>query len=185
MMKATRRSQILTWLTALSLLVSPCAGLLVGNHAQAAPRRDSAREQKVSPSFTLQGGRSSDERLQVILQLRDRMSGQLNALLNRNGNHVRSEFRNFNSLAVELPASAIDELASFDEVDYASEDSEVRSFGELSMTTGADAARFQTAYTEGLTRSTAQASASPFSIPASTTTTTRSPTRAAARCASS
>src|SRR5206468_5102635 len=64
--------------------------------------------------------------------------------LRRNGIRVRQVFRNFEARAIELPASVVEELAAFDEVSYISEDSEVKTLGHVSATTGADAVRQQT-----------------------------------------
>ena len=71
----------------------------------------------------------------------------LSALLKRNGVRVKAQFRNFGSLAVELPASVVEELASFEEVDFLSQDAKVHAQGHLSLTTGADAVRQQTTAT--------------------------------------
>jgi len=59
-------------------------------------------------SSDLRGKSASGEVVKVILQLNDKPSGPLNALLNRSGVHVRAAFKNFNSLAVELPAGVVD-----------------------------------------------------------------------------
>ncbi|HLL99896.1 MAG TPA: S8 family serine peptidase, partial [Pyrinomonadaceae bacterium] len=90
---------------------------------------------------------SNNNVVRVILQLSEPPRGQLNALLNRNGIHVRANFRNLNSMVVELPAGVVDELASFSEVSFVSLDSKTEAFGHISATTGTDAVRAQTTST--------------------------------------
>jgi serine protease AprX len=88
-----------------------------------------------------------DERVEVIIQHEGKLSGQLNALLNRNGVHVRARFRNFDSMKVELPASVVEELEAYDEIKFVSPDSEISSLGTTSHiehTTGTDLVRAQT-----------------------------------------
>jgi subtilisin family serine protease len=88
--------------------------------------------------------RGDDGRARVILQLDEKPTGLLNAFLNRNGIHVRANFDNLNALVVELPVSALEELASFQEVSYVSADREVTSLGgHLSVEVGAEAVRSQ------------------------------------------
>ncbi|HYO91444.1 MAG TPA: S8 family serine peptidase, partial [Pyrinomonadaceae bacterium] len=85
----------------------------------------------------------------MILQFSGKPSGRLNALLNRNDVHVRAHFENFNVSAVELPASVVQELASFSEVSYVSFDREVDSLGHVETTTGALATRTQQSNLDG------------------------------------
>src|SRR4028118_2299436 len=60
--------------------------------------------EKVSPDLRdkINFAQSADDTVSVILQFNDKPSGQLNALLNRNGVHVRAHYQSFNSIAVEL-----------------------------------------------------------------------------------
>ena len=87
---------------------------------------------------------SANDQVSVILQLNGQKSPRLQALLKRNGIRLKKEFSNFNSSAVELPASVVDELASHGEVDSITEDDEVMALGHISSTTGADDVRAQT-----------------------------------------
>ncbi|HEX8183383.1 MAG TPA: S8 family serine peptidase, partial [Blastocatellia bacterium] len=87
------------------------------------------------------GLRSKEQRVKVIVQLKERPRGQLNALLNRAGVHVTSEFENFNSQVIELPAGDLQELASYPEVSYISPDRDVQMLGHIESTTGAIAMR--------------------------------------------
>jgi len=102
-----------------------------------------AKADKVAADLRGRVSASSAETVSVILQLNGPVSGRLNALLNRNGIHVKKVFKNFNSSAVELPVSLVDELASFDEVQFVSLDEQISSMGHVSSTTGADDVRTQ------------------------------------------
>ncbi|HEV2861980.1 MAG TPA: S8 family serine peptidase [Pyrinomonadaceae bacterium] len=89
--------------------------------------------------------KGDDGKVQVILQLAEKPKGLLNAFLNGNGVHVNAKFKNLNALAVELPVSALEELAAFPEVSYVSADREVTSLGgNLAVEVGAEAVRQQT-----------------------------------------
>ncbi|HAF16167.1 MAG TPA: hypothetical protein DCK99_21220, partial [Blastocatellia bacterium] len=89
--KRNKRSIAITWLTCLSLVLSLCAGVLVIDRAQAAPKEpaESARgrlKDRVASDLRQQmrknGGRDT---LKVIVQLNDEMSQPLKALLHGNG----------------------------------------------------------------------------------------------------
>src|SRR5688500_13778843 len=134
-----------------SLVLSLCLGIVIADcplvewRAAAAPGGKPQHAQganKVSPE--LHGKNASGARVRVILQLDGKPSGQLNALLNRNGVHVRAAFRNFNAQLVELPENLVEQLAAFPEVNYVSVDRETQPLGHVSLTTGTDAARRQT-----------------------------------------
>src|SRR5207245_9644767 len=110
---------------------------------------DSQSDNKVGPELLakLYAARSG-ETIPVILQLNAKPTGQLNALLNRNGIHVKRYFDQFNSYAVELPASVVDELALYDEVEFLSHDAPVAALGgHIANTTGANLVLQQTNYT--------------------------------------
>jgi subtilisin family serine protease len=155
------KTKLLTLLTCFALLLPLCgAGLLPGGGAQAASgkgrggdeadarapfNRDKVshvlRERKAGGK----SGKGGDEaKVQVILRLGGRMSGGLSALLGRSGVRVRQELKNLGMAAVELPESAVEELASFEEVSFVSDDAETEVLGHVSKTTGADAAAAQT-----------------------------------------
>ncbi len=112
------------------------------------PTSSAGNQQRVKVSSALreqaQDAKTGQDKIATILQLNGQPSRGLNALLNRNGVRVKAQFRNFSSLAVELPVSAVEELASFKEVNFLSQDAKVQAQGHLSLTTGADAVRQQT-----------------------------------------
>jgi subtilisin family serine protease len=86
----------------------------------------------------------------VVLQLDSPPSGQLNALLERNGVHVRGNFTDLGMIAADLPAGVLDELANYPEVNFVSQDSPMHSFGYVTSTTGADAVRTESTTNGGL-----------------------------------
>src|SRR2546425_7289627 len=144
-MKVMKHCRAIAWLTSFALAISLSRGILIAERASAAPQGGGKKASKVSSDLN---GRKGGETVKVILQLRGKMSGQLNALLSRTDIHVKSSFKNFNAQAIEMPASTVDEIAAFDEVSYISEDRETMAMGHLSLTTGADAVRTQTATTK-------------------------------------
>jgi serine protease AprX len=112
--------------------------------AKSEGRNRSARgHRKVAQDLKEHSRRAPQQEVQkVILQLNDRISPELRALLRSTGVNVRKQFFNFNTLAVELPAYVVDSLESFPEVEFVSVDSEVRSFGgHVASTSGADNVR--------------------------------------------
>ena len=140
-MKRNKRSITLTWLTCLSLVLSLCAGFILDVGAKAAPQsHSSSNRDKIGRDLRDEMGKhGGGDVVKVIVQLNGRISGPLNALLKGNGVKVKKNFVNFNTLAIELPASVVASLASFPEVAFVSVDSDVRSFGgHVSRTTGAD-----------------------------------------------
>ncbi|HEX8145155.1 MAG TPA: hypothetical protein VF553_21495, partial [Pyrinomonadaceae bacterium] len=144
-MKNLRRAPVAACPTALILIAVLCMGITLSEVAgQAQSNQSSASHtHKLSSDLAgrISGAKSGADRLDCILQLNAKPSGRLNALLNRNGVRLRAHFSAFNSYAIDLPASAVAELASFGEVEYVSLNSRVESFGHISTTTGADAVR--------------------------------------------
>ena len=156
-MKPVRRSLIVVWLTAFSLALSLCPGILLETKVSAAanggsnPGSDNSaklanKESKVSSDLRqkLRGARSNVATVRVILQFNEQVSLQLNGFLGRYGIHVNRHFHNLNMRVVELPQSVIDVLADFPQVSFISLDQEVRSFGHVTATSGADDVRTQT-----------------------------------------
>ncbi|HEX8292988.1 MAG TPA: S8 family serine peptidase, partial [Pyrinomonadaceae bacterium] len=153
------KMKILTLLTCCALLLPLCgAGLLPGGRAQAvgegkgveeSPERAPFNRDKVSRALRERAGRGGRGQgggatEQVVVRLEGKMSGGLNSLLSRHGAHVRRELKGLGMAVVELPLSAVDELASFEEVSFVSADAETEVLGHVSKTTGTDAAAAQT-----------------------------------------
>jgi subtilisin family serine protease len=91
-----KRSPLVTSLTIFSLLLTLCYGIMVTDRARAASGSKSGhggsdKSAKISPDLSADGGDAS--LVKVILQLSSKPSGQLNALLNRNGVHIRAHFQ--------------------------------------------------------------------------------------------
>ncbi|MGB8508065.1 MAG: S8 family serine peptidase [Pyrinomonadaceae bacterium] len=136
--------------TAFALIVSLCLGLMLANfrvmHTSVHAAKNDAgdrRERKLSTALRRHKG-SNDRLVRVILQLNDKPSAQLKALLRRNGIRVHALLQNLNSQVVELPVGVVDELADFDEADFISVDNEVQTLGHVTSTTGTEAVRTQT-----------------------------------------
>src|SRR6185369_7885934 len=96
-----------------------------------------SKDEKLSETLRgrLKSTSSSDnEIVQVILQLNSSSSGRLNGLLQRNGIHLKNDFKELRSMVVELPLSVLDELAQFDEVEFISPDRELHLLGHVERT---------------------------------------------------
>src|SRR5712691_3694989 len=141
-MKHTKSVAKCTSLLVLVALLATTLAVPAGAQS-AAPQ--SSRASKIAPDLRelVRSGSATNDRVSVILQFTGSEDGPLNSLLNRNGVHVKNRFQSFNSLAVELPAEVVDELASYPEVTYISTDSKVEAHGHLTATTGADLIRTQ------------------------------------------
>ena len=140
-MKSTKQRTVMSWLTALSLFASLTGGIIVVDSRRALAEKPSKKADKVSSFLREQmRGKKTGESVKAILQLDGQMSGQLNALLRRNGVH---HLRNLNTLTLDLSADIIEQLAGFSEVSYVSFDAEVKSFGHVTETTGTEAVRTQ------------------------------------------
>jgi len=136
-----RFKNLVTNLPALALILVACA-LATGGRAMRRPQAANAqRADKVSPELRQFVRAAGAETVGVIIQLSAAPTGQLNALLQRNGVHVRGRFANLDAVAAELPSSVVNELAAFEEVESVTRDREVESSGHVTATTGADAVR--------------------------------------------
>src|SRR6185295_4262174 len=134
----------LIWLSGFLLLVSVVA-FTVTNRASA--KSDNHRHNKIAPDLQESVSKHKSDRresINVIIQLDAPMSGELNGFLNRNGVHLKQNFRHLDSLLVEMPGGSLDELANFDEVAYVTPDREAQADGHVSQTTGAAARRTTT-----------------------------------------
>src|SRR5215813_1370773 len=153
-MKSRRQSRTLTWLVACSLALSLLGGILLDDRAQASSNRGSntgrdngkaanSSFDKVTPDLRAQmiASRKSrgDDYVDIILQLNDRPSGRLNALLRSNGIKINKEYLKLDSISLQVPQSLVDAIASFPEVAFLSYDGWVRPLGgHVSETTGAN-----------------------------------------------
>lgn len=147
-MKILQRSPLVTWLTTFSLLLSLTASMLLGApravHAGNYNHGNRDRAHRMASDLRQRSKKRKNEVVKVIVQIEGAMSDELRQFLRGNGVRVKKEFRNFNTQAIELPASALDELSNFSEVRYLSTDSEIMLLGgHLATTTGTDHVRQQ------------------------------------------
>jgi hypothetical protein len=77
----------------------------------------------------------------VIVQLNDKANLSFEADVAKKSGQLKATLRQFNARVVDLPAKVVDELASRPDVDFISLDRQNISFGHISTTTGAEAAR--------------------------------------------
>src|SRR5215216_547440 len=73
-----------------------------------------SKGEKISETLRERAAKGDDEIVQVILQFNAAPTGRLNALLQRNGVRVKGDFKEFNSVVVELPSSVVAQLSEFD-----------------------------------------------------------------------
>src|SRR5215470_8884352 len=135
-MKRTSPFRRILWLASFFWLVSVVT-LTVTNRTGA--KSDQRQHNKIAPDLEKSlDDRKRDSRdfINVIVQLDSPMSGELNGFLNRNGVHLKANFKHLGSLLVELPGSSLDELTKFEEVVYVTPDRETRADGHVSQTTG-------------------------------------------------
>src|SRR5262245_27504024 len=121
-MTITRRP-ILSWLIACSLVVSQLGGILLDDRASAAGQggdrgSNGFRQFRADKIDKIAGNlrdsvrsarkRNREETVPVIIRLNGNMSGSLRQFLRGNGVRVKKQFVSFNTLAVDLPSSAVD-----------------------------------------------------------------------------
>ena len=144
-------SRLLKQLTALALLVSLCSTfLLFDARTVRASGGSSNPASKVSPELRqlIQSGQGN-ARVKVIVQTNSSptggglLGGLLGVLLQTVGGVVEGVLSALNIILVDIPANSVDSLAANPGVTYISLDAQVRSFGHVTNTTGAEQSRAQ------------------------------------------
>jgi subtilisin family serine protease len=102
------------------------------------------RGEKISPDLR---GSAAKGRVNVILQVDDVRSANLNDLFARYGVKVTARMARLGTVKAEMPVKALEELAASREVRHMSSDRQVKALGHVTATTGADAVRTQTTHT--------------------------------------
>src|SRR6185295_16382525 len=99
---------------------------------------------KIAPDMReLMQSASANGRVSAILQVDDVRSGQLKSLLKRHGVEVDASMSQLGVLKVQIPVSAVDELAASGLTNYISPDVTLESFGHVTTTTGTELVRVQ------------------------------------------
>src|SRR5262249_13536591 len=83
----------------------------------------------------------SAKRVDVVIQTADTQNTALLQLLSESGAKIKSVQNQLGSIVIEAPVSVVEQLANNSSTSFLSLDREVRSQGQLSLTTGADAVR--------------------------------------------
>src|SRR6267378_555406 len=131
---------------ALALGLVACLGLgsMVGGRASAqgdnSHQNKTISDQKISPELTT-SLRTSKGTAKVILQLDKTNSIAVQNYVRQRAGRVGRNFENLRSLAVEVPVSEVGELATRADVRHISLDRQVKAFGHVTATTGADQIR--------------------------------------------
>lgn len=82
-----------------------------------------------------------NKRLKVIIQTSAAPSRGLASSVGNLGGSLKKSYRNLNAIAIEIPANAVEALASRKDIKFASLDATTRVAGHLEVTTGTDQAR--------------------------------------------
>ena len=137
-------------IVALALLVSVCAAsLLVGNvrvHADggnSGPGNGTSAIDKCSPDLLQIADTAGATRVKVIVQSSTTSAGVLDSLIKDVGGIVLGTLGQLNIRLAEMPAGSAKALAYKDDISFMSLDNEVRSFGHVTNTTGAQQSRSQ------------------------------------------
>src|SRR5258708_2737013 len=128
------------WISVFFLLISLCATDF--NTYPAKGQGGSNKTAKVSPDLVeFARGPRANARVPVIIQLKDTASDEIESVLPSYGGRLTHRFRTLSTIAVELPARAVEALAGRTNVRFISLDRQNIPFGHVSLTTGADAVR--------------------------------------------
>ncbi|MGH9962148.1 MAG: S8 family serine peptidase, partial [Pyrinomonadaceae bacterium] len=111
--------------------------------AKSAPAAKSPRKISADIIERVKKGRGTD-RVRVIVQPKNAPDSSLDSAVESLGGRDIKRFRNFPIRVLTLPAHAAAVLAARHDVAYVSVDREIRTFGHLSHTTGADQIRSST-----------------------------------------
>src|SRR5262245_58116685 len=116
----TRRFLVLALLASLTLGPNLLGGSIWTN-VQAKAKSKDEKANKLAPDLgDVLVKKSSASLVKVILQLNQKPTGQLNALLASNGVKIKKQFDYLNSFALELPANVVPVLSTFPEVEFVS-----------------------------------------------------------------
>ena len=107
---------------------------------------DGFKGEKVSQDLRqlMQSANSNMKRVSVILQVDDIKNVQLNELFKRYGIEVNARMAQLGVIKIDVPVKALQELAARSDVRHLSGGNEIRAFGHVTATTGADLVRQQT-----------------------------------------
>ncbi|MFP5264345.1 MAG: S8 family peptidase [Blastocatellia bacterium] len=128
-------------LPALVLLSALMAGVTPERVFRASAQAAGPDARKLSDDLRATVGKDPNKRLKVIIQTNAAPSRALVYSVGNSGGSVKKSYRNLNAIAVEIPAKAVEALASRKDIKFASLDATTRVAGHLETTTGTDQAR--------------------------------------------
>ncbi|HEX8144207.1 MAG TPA: S8 family serine peptidase, partial [Pyrinomonadaceae bacterium] len=136
-MKYPTKSSVLTGVALLSLLLALCAGRLTSREVEAS----AVEAGKISPALLAElKDAQAGARIKAIVQPGTASLSSLDILLRSLGARIKNQLPRLNLRVIDLPASAVVKLAAHSEVRYISLDSEIRTYGHITTTSGAEAA---------------------------------------------
>ncbi|HEX8087965.1 MAG TPA: hypothetical protein VF762_03885, partial [Blastocatellia bacterium] len=135
------RKILFNFLPALVLLSSLMAGVLPERVFNASAHAAGADPKKLSNDLRGTIGKDPNKKLKVIIQTNAAPSSALVSSVGNSGGSVKKSYRKLNAIAIEIPAKAVEALASRKDIKFASLDATTRVAGHLETTTGTDQAR--------------------------------------------
>ncbi|HVG21406.1 MAG TPA: S8 family peptidase [Blastocatellia bacterium] len=123
------------------LLSSLIAGIIPDRVFNAGVYAAGAVSKKISDDLQGTISKDPDKKLKVIIQTNAAPSRGLASSVGYSGGNVKKAYRNFDAIAIEIPAKAVESLASRKDIKFASLDAPTRVAGHLETTTGTDQAR--------------------------------------------
>src|SRR6185369_8142662 len=128
------------WISLLLTATLLC-GSLSFNHFTKAQTVAPASKKVAHDLARLAADHSANTRVRVVIQFSSDPDPAYDSILAANEPRERRSFPNLNTQTLEIPVRAVEALVNRPEVSFISLDQEVGSFGHVSLTTGADAAR--------------------------------------------
>jgi subtilisin family serine protease len=117
------------------------AGIMPGRTFNARIQAAEAGLKKISDDLQGTISRDPNKKIKVILQTYAAPSRGFASSIGYSGGNVKKSYRNLDAVVVEIPAKAVESLASRKDIKFASLDATTRVAGHLETTTGTDQAR--------------------------------------------
>ena len=114
----------------------PDTGKMSDDHKLSPELRVRVRSLRASEDEPDGVSQRGEDRVRVILQMKGREHGEIDALLNDDGISAGDKIQSFNSRVVELPVGKLRRIAASGDVTYISLDRELQSLGHIEIETG-------------------------------------------------
>jgi serine protease AprX len=135
------RKSAFHFLLPILLLFPSIAGLHIGRSFNSSAQAAGASHKKISDDLQGTIGKEPNKKVKIIVQTDAGPSTALVSSIGSSGGNVRRSYKNLNAVAVEIPAKAVEALASRKDIKFVSLDAATQVAGHLEATTGTDQAR--------------------------------------------